>query len=60
MEIINRKKIIEYDLKEGIKYNAEELEEMYDENKSLNIEDCNSENFHVKEREEKKSACQIF
>ena len=60
MEIINRKKIIEYDLKEGIKYNVEELEEMYDENKSLNIEDGKSENFHVKEREEKKSACQIF
>ena len=60
MEIINRKKIIEYDLKEGIKYNVEELEDMYDENKSLNIEEGYSENFHVKERGKKKSACQIF
>ena len=61
MEIINRKKIIEYDLKEGKKYNIEELEDSYDENKPMFIEDLKEETFKVKEKEEeKKSKCNIY
>ena len=57
MEIINRKKIIEYDLKEGIKYNVESLEESYEDNRTLLIEEGIEETFHVKEKE--KSNCII-
>ena len=39
MEIINRKTIIEYDLKERIKYNMESLEESYERNKIAFIEE---------------------
>ena len=64
MEIINRKKLIEYDLKEGIKYNVENLEESYDEdnkNNEIFIEDGKQSYFKVKEPEEvKKKACYIF
>ena len=62
MEIINRKKIIEYDLKEGKRYNIEDLEELYDENRKLNIEDGTQNTFKVREKEEekKKSSCNIF
>jgi hypothetical protein len=61
MQIINRKKIIEYDLKEGKKYNIEELEDSYDENKPMFIEDLKEETFKVKEKEEeKKSKCNIY
>ena len=59
MEIINRQKIIEYDLKEGIKYNIEELEEDYDENEMLFIDSSSTETFNVKEGKEK-SNCNII
>ena len=58
MEIINRKKIIEYDLKEGIKYNIESLEESYEENKAIFIEEGKQNTFKV--REEEKSKCIII
>ena len=54
MEIINRKKIIEYDLKEGKQYYIEGLEEFYDENKPLIIDDAKQKTFQVKEKEKKK------
>ena len=61
MEIINRKTIIEYDLKEGIKYNIESLEELYEENKTIFIEDGKPNIFKVGEKEEKsKSICNII
>ena len=63
MEIINRKKIIEYDLKEGIKYNIENLEECYeegDENKEINIEEGKQDTFKVKEEREERGICKIF
>ena len=61
MEIINRKKIIEYDLKEGKRYNIEDLEELYDENKTINLEDGKQNTFKVKEEvKQKKSNCNIF
>ena len=58
MEIINRKTIIEYDLKEGIKYNIESLEELYEENKTIFIEEGMEETLHVREKE--KSNCIII
>ena len=58
MEIINRKTIIEYDLKEGIKYNIESLEESYEENKTIFIEEGKQNTFKV--REEEKSKCIII
>lgn len=60
MEIINRKKIIEYDLKDGIRYNIEDLEELCEENKPLYIEDGKENTFSIKEEEQKKSKCDIF
>ena len=54
MEIINRKKIIEYDLKEGKQYYIEGLEEFYDENKPLIIDDAKQKTFQVKEKEKEK------
>ena len=64
MDIINRKKIIEYDLKEGIKYNVEDLEESYEEsdrNNEVNLEEGKQSTFKVQEAtEEKKSLCNIF
>ena len=60
MEIINRKTIIEYDLKEGKKRNIENLEELYDENKPMFIEDVIESDFKVQEQEEKKSNCNIY
>ena len=60
MEIINRKTIIEYDLKEGKKRNIENLEELYDENKPMFIEDVNESDFKVQEQEENKSKCNIY
>ena len=64
MEIINRKKIIEYDLKEGIKYNVEDLEESYDEdneNNEIYLGEGKQSTFKVQEAtEEKKSLCNIF
>ena len=61
LEIINRKKIIEYDLKEGKKYNIEQLEETYDENKQMFIQDLEVTNFTVREKEEeKRGKCNIY
>ena len=63
MEIINRKNIIEYDLKEGRKYNIEDLEESYDENEPLFIENGKESNFKVKEEPEKVKSgggCSLF
>ena len=63
MEIINRKNIIEYDLKEGRKFNIEDLEESYDENEPLFIENGKENNFKVKEEAQKKKSgggCSIF
>lgn len=63
MEIINRKKIIEYDLKEGKKYIIEDLEESYDENKPLFIENGTESTFNVKEEELKGKSgrgCYLF
>ena len=60
MEIINRKTIIEYDLKEGKKRNIENLEELYDKNKPMFIEDVIESGFKVQEQEEKKSKCNIY
>ena len=63
MDIINRKKIIEYDLKEGIKYNVEDLEESYNENNGkneVNLEEGKQSTFKVKEANEKKTKCNIF
>jgi hypothetical protein len=60
MEIINRKKFIEYDLKEGRKYNMEELEECYDENKPIFIDDLKESTFTVKEKGGKDSKCHIY
>ena len=44
MDIINRRHLIEYDLEEKTKYKIEELEELYEENKILYIEDAGTEN----------------
>ena len=63
MEIINRKNIIEYDLKEGRKFNIEDLEESYDENVPLFIENGKESNFKVKEEPEKVKSgggCSLF
>ena len=66
MEIINRKTIIEYDLKDGIKYNIESLEELYEdnnnENKMIFIEEGEKNTFKVREKEEEKqkSKCIII
>jgi len=64
MEIINRKNIIEYDLKEGKKFNIEDLEEFYDENKPLFIEDGKENTFKVKEqtqpKEKSSGGCSLF
>ena len=49
MEIINRKNIKEYDLKDGQKFNIEDLEEFYDEDESLFIEKGKECIFKVKE-----------
>ena len=59
MDIINRKHLIEYDLEERRKYKIEELEELYEENKILYIEDAGTEDFEIKE-EGKKSKCNLF
>ena len=60
LEIINRKKIIEYDLKEGKRFNIEDLEELSSENQKINIEDGKENQFQVREKEETKSLCNIF
>ena len=63
MEIINRKNIIEYDLKEGRKFNIEDLEESYDENEPLFIENGKESYFNVKEEPQKEKSgggCSIF
>ena len=60
MEIINRKKFIEYDLKEGRKYNMEELEECYNENQPIFIDDLKESTFTVKEKGEEDSKCHIY
>ena len=49
MEIINRKHIIEYDLKDGKKFNIEDLEELYYEDEPLYIEKGKECIFKVKE-----------
>ena len=57
MEIINRKKIIEYDLKEGTRFNTEDLEELYDEdneNNEMNLDEGKPITFHVREEEPNK------
>ena len=59
MDIINRKHLIEYDLEEKTKYKIEELEELYEENKILYIEDAGTEKFEIKEEGEK-SRCNLF
>ena len=53
MEIINRKNIIEYDLKDGKKFNIEDLEEFYDEDQPLFIEKGKECTFNVKEEAQK-------
>jgi len=62
MEIINRKNFIEYDLKEGKKYNIEDLEESYDENRPIFIEDGTESTFKAKEEPQKESGggCYLF
>ena len=60
MEIVNRKTIIEYDLKEGIKYNIESLEESYERNKTAFIEEGKQNKFTVKKEEKSKSKCIII
>ena len=59
MDIINRRHLIEYDLEEKTKYKIEELEELYEENKILYIEDAGTEKFEIKEEGEK-SRCNLF
>ena len=58
MEIINRKNIKEYDLKDGQKFNIEDLEEFYDEDKILFIEKGKECIFKVKE--ESSEDCSLF
>ena len=63
MEIINRKSIIEYDLKEGRRFNIEDLEETYDENEPLFIENGKEKTFKAKEepqRQKSGGGCSIF
>ena len=63
MEIINRKNFLEYDLKEGRKFNIEDLEEFYNENEPLYIENGKESTFKVKEEAPKQKSgggCSIF
>ena len=57
MEIINRKKIIEYELKNKTKYEFEQLEDLYDEdieNNNINLDEGKKSTFHVREEEPNK------